>query len=196
MQRLKAGFAEADITPTALGSLSGDLGPTPATGVETPLSAKALVLSDGAAAVAIVTLDLFSLRRADDESLIEKIAASTGLSPEAVILVTSRTRGAPVTAGVPGATEIDEASIEAIYEKVPGAVKEAASRMQDASLGLGRAILPHLIYNHRLMTRNLKAVSAWLDVPRDEVLGPEGPTDPHFSVFVVRDDRGRPLALL
>jgi hypothetical protein len=68
--------------------------------------------------------------------------------------------------------------------------------MQDAALGLGQAMLPHLIYNHRLMTRNMKAVSAWLTVPKNEVLAPEGPIDPSFGVLVVRDGRGFLLCLL
>jgi hypothetical protein len=79
---------------------------------------------------------------------------------------------------------------------VPGIVAAAQAGAQDASLGVGEAFLPHLVYNHRLMTRNMKTISAWLDVPPDEVLCPEGPTDPRFSVIVVRDARGRPLALL
>ena len=196
MERLKAGVAEVDITPTAGGLLWGDLGPETSTGVDTPLLAKTLVLDNGEASVAIVTLDLFSLRSADARALAEQVAARAGLAPEAVVVLTSHTRGAPVTAAVPGATEIDTATVAAVLANAPDAVAAALSRMQDASLGLGHAILPHLIYNHRLMTRNMKAISAWLGVPRDEVLAPEGPTDPQFSVFVVRDDRGRPLALL
>jgi hypothetical protein len=46
------------------------------------------------------------------------------------------------------------------------------------------------------MTRNMKAISAWLGVPPNEVLAPEGPVDPQFSVVVVRDGRGAPLCLL
>jgi hypothetical protein len=79
---------------------------------------------------------------------------------------------------------------------VPDAVAAAQANLQDASLGVGHAFLPHLVYNHRLMTRNMKTISAWLGVPRDEVLFPEGPIDPRFSVVVIRDGRGRPLALL
>lgn len=196
MERLKAGVAEVDITPTASGLLWGDLGPETSTGVDAPLLAKALVLDNGESSVAIITLDLFSLRRADARALTNSIAAQAGLSPEAVVVLTSHARSAPVTAAVPGATELDTALVEAVLEKAPVAVAEARSRLQDASLGLGHAILPHLVFNHRLMTRNMKAISAWLGIPRDEVLAPEGPTDPQFSVLVVRDDRGRPLALL
>jgi neutral ceramidase len=75
-------------------------------------------------------------------------------------------------------------------------VVAAQSSLQDAALGVGRAVLPHLAFNHRLMTRNMKAITAWMGVPKNEVLAPEGPVDPEFSVLVVRDGRGRPLCLL
>ena len=96
----------------------------------------------------------------------------------------------------PGVTETDATIVAAVLAQVPEAAALAQSRLEDASLGLGQATLPHLSYNHRLMTRNMKVISAWLDMPPDEVLAPEGPTDPQFAVFVVRDGRGRPLALL
>ena len=83
-----------------------------------------------------------------------------------------------------------------VAAKAADAVGLALAMLEDASLGLGYAVLPHLIFNHRLMTRNRKAITAWMGVPRDEVLEPEGPIDPQFSVFVVRDGRGHPVCLL
>jgi hypothetical protein len=46
------------------------------------------------------------------------------------------------------------------------------------------------------MTRNFNTLTAWLGVPPDEVLEPEGPIDPRFRVIVVRDGRGFLLAWL
>jgi hypothetical protein len=75
-------------------------------------------------------------------------------------------------------------------------VCDALDGLEPAALGAGHATLPHLVYNHRMLTRNQKAISAWMGVPRDEVLEPEGPIDAAFRLFVVRDGRGRPLCLL
>ena len=94
MERLKAGIAEINITPSAGGLLAGDLGPQLATGVGAPLQAKALVLDNGEAAVAIITLDLFSLTSADMQALAQGVASRTGLAPEAVMIVASHTRAA------------------------------------------------------------------------------------------------------
>jgi hypothetical protein len=57
-------------------------------------------------------------------------------------------------------------------------------------------MLPHLVYNHRLMTRNMKAITAWMGVPENEILAPEGPIDPEFSALVVRDGKGFPICFL
>jgi len=111
-------------------------------------------------------------------------------------VVSSNTRGGPYTAPVVGWPAVDEAYLAEVVARVPAVAVEAKARLEDASLGLGHAVLPHLVYNHRLMTRNMKAITAWVGVPKNEVMAPEGPTDPEFSVLVVRDARGFPLCLL
>jgi hypothetical protein len=196
MNRLKAGVAVKEITPEVGGLLAEDLGTRPSTGIAGPLMAKAVVLDNGDTQAAIVTLDLIGLRRADAATLADAISARTGIERDAVMVISSRTRAGPLTAAAPGVAEVDRAAIARVLSQTPEAVAQAQANLQDASLGIGHAILPHLVYNHRLMTRNMKAISAWLDTPRDEVLYPEGPTDPQFEVVVVRDGRGRPMALL
>jgi hypothetical protein len=83
---------------------------------------------------------------------------------------------------------------ERVTSQVVSAVAEALRTQQDASLGVGRAELPHLVYNHRLTTRNFNTITAWVGIPPDEVLAPEGPIDPVFRVVTVRDAGGFPLA--
>jgi len=207
--RLKAGVAEVDITPQPGLSLAGELEPRVSTGVSTPLMAKALALSDGETTLALVTLDLFGLQREAADLLIQRIAqeAGGGLRPEALMVVCSHTREGPCTTPVVGQAQVagkytrfvescNGEYTREVAAKAADAVGLALAMLEDASLGLGYAVLPHLIHNHRLMTRNRKAVTAWLGVPRDEVLEPEGPIDPQFGVFVVHDGRGHPVCLL
>jgi len=196
VQRLRAGVAEAEITPKPGVQLACELAPRTAKGVKAPLLARACVLSNGEAELAIVTLDLYGLQKDTADEIVAATAERCGLAPEAVLLICSRTRGAPYTTPVVGRAEVDSAYIKDVAGKVPGVVADAQKAMQEASLGLGQAVLPHLIYNHRLMTRNMKAISAWMGVPPDEVLYPEGPTDPELAVFVLRDDKGFPFCLL
>ena len=191
---LNAGIAEVDITAGAGVELAGDLCTTNSTGIDTPLTAKALVLSDGRESVALVALDLWGLSPAD--VVTTAIADSTGLRPESIMLASSHTRGAPCTAPAVGCSGPADEYLSEIVPRIASAVAQAQSQLQDASIGVGHAQLPHLVYNHRLLTRNLKAVSAWLDLPRNEVLAPEGPVDPGFDVVVVRDAGGDPLCFL
>jgi hypothetical protein len=194
--RLRAGVAESDITPATGGYLASELNPRVSTGVRAPLMARAAVLANGEETLALVTLDLYGLQSEAAQRLSQAIAGRTGLKPEAVLVTCSHTRAAPYTTPVVGRPGVDEAYIAAVVEKAVGVVVEAQNNLQDAALGLGRASLPHLLYNHRLLTRNMKAITAWIDVPKNEVLAPEGPIDPEFYVLVLRDSHGFPLCFL
>jgi neutral ceramidase len=203
ISRLKAGVAEVDITPEVGIELAAELNPRISRGVRTPLLAKALALSDGETTLVVATVDLYGLQREILESIARRVgqqghAASEhrGLSPDALMILSSHTRGGPYTTPVVGWPSVNSEYAEKVAVGVAEAAGLALDMLQDASLGLGRAMLPHLVYNHRLMTRNMKAVTAWMGVPRDEVLEPEGPIDPEFNVFVVRDNRGHPVCLL
>lgn len=194
--RLKAGVAELELSVMPCTELIGDLGPRPMERVETSLMARALILSSGDVTLVLVTLDLFGLPDYATAELVAAIASVAGVRPEAVLVVCSHTRGAPYTVAGPGRADVDTDAIAAVIAAVPAVVQDAQDRMEDASFGVGRIILPHLVYNHRLLTRNMRAISAWMGVPRDEVLEPEGPSDPEFLVGVVRDRNGHPLCLL
>ncbi len=195
-QRLQAGVSEGEITPVLGAPLIAELDCRPATGVRSPLMVRALILADGDETLAIVTLDLYGLERGAAERVVEAVAKATGLRPEALLVASSHTRGGACSAGVLGCPEPDQEYLARTVEAVTRAVSEAMEHLQPAALGYGRAMLPHPAYNHRLLTRNRKVISAWLGVPPDEVLAPEGPTDPEFGVLVVRDGHGFPVAFV
>jgi hypothetical protein len=195
-ERLKAGVAEVEITGQAGLALAGELNSRPSTAVGTPLMAKAMVLSNTAEMLAVVTLDLFGVQGQVANKLSHLISEQCDLKPEALLLVSSHTRSAPYTTHVVGSPELNETYLEEIVSKVAASVAQAQDALQEASLGIGHVSLPHLIYNHRLLTRNMKAISAWMGIPKNEVLEPEGPIDPEFRVLVVRDNRGHPICFL
>jgi neutral ceramidase len=194
--RLKAGVAEIEITGNMGLELAAEFNSRVSKGARTPLMAKALVLSNGEETLALVTLDLLGLQGEAADQLVEAISQRCGLRPEGVMLICSHTRGAPYTTPVVGWPGVHREYLAEVVSKVSDVVSQAQAALQDASLGVGHAILPHLAFNHRLMTRNMKAISAWMGVPENEVLSPEGPTDPQFGVFVLRDGRGFPLCFL
>ena len=194
--RLQAGVAEIGITGIIGLELAAELNPRASKGVRAPLMARSLVLSNGEETLALVTLDLLGMQSEAADRLVQAISQRCGLKPEGVMLICSHTRGAPYTTPLVGWPGIHKEYLAEVVSKVPDVVSQAQAALQDASLGVGHAILPHLVFNHRLMTRNMKAISAWMGVPENEVLSPEGPTDPQFGVFVIRDSRGFPFCFL
>ncbi len=194
--RLQAGICEIQITPEIGIELVGEFAPRRSTGIATPLMAKALVLSNGENTLAVVSLDLVGLDDKAATRLVKVIGQKTGLAPEAIMLFCSFTRGAPYTTARVGGPELNQAFLEKVIAEVPEAVSTARRSMTEAALGAGHVLLPHLIYNHRLMTRNMKAITAWMGVPKNEVLEPEGPVDPQFGEIVIRDQAGFPICLL
>jgi neutral ceramidase len=194
--RLQAGIGEVDITPAPGVALAGELGPRASTGVGTPLMARALLLSNGAQTLALVVLDLYALEAGTASSLVERICQETGLPREAVMILCTQTQSGPYTAWRAGGPDLNQEYLDSLPGPVLAAVTQARQSLQDASLGAGRVVLPHLVYNHRLMTRNQKAVTAWLGVPPNEVIAPEGPVDPEFCQVTLRDAHGFPICLL
>lgn len=194
--RLKAGVAEVDITPPIGTGLVAELAPRASEAVRLPLMARALVLSNGAVTLALVTLDLYGISPKASEELAARAAAVCGTRREAVMVICSGTRGGPATAPLVGCPQPDSALVDEAAARAVTAVDRAAIGMKEAFMGTGHAILPHLVWNHRLVTRNYKTVTAWLGIPKNEVLGPEGPTDPLFSVVTIRGDAGKPACFL
>ena len=49
--------------------------------------------------------------------------------------------------------------IEEVRDKIVKVVEMARNNLQNASLGTGYALLPHLVSNRRFVTRNMKVVT-------------------------------------
>jgi hypothetical protein len=194
--KLQAGVAEVEITPKAGVILAGEFGPTTASTLDSPLMVKVLVLDDGRQRLLIIGLDLLGLDATIADEWVKEAAIKAGIKSQAVMIICSHTRCAPYSAVGVGSTGLDQNFLTLVKGKLLQAVEQAVTALQPAALGVGKVTLPHLIYNHRLLTRNMKAISAWLGVPKNEVLAPEGATDPDLSVIVVRDGHGFPLCLL
>ncbi|NPV87287.1 MAG: hypothetical protein HPY45_14915 [Anaerolineae bacterium] len=194
--RLYAAAAETDITPQGTPMLCAEFAPRRAQGVHTPLMSRALLLEDGQTRLVLLTLDLYGLEKTAADALAQAAADAAGVSPEAVMIVCTHTRAAPVTAHVAGCPEADTGYLQRLAEPIADCVQQAQQALQPAALGLGSVHLPHLVHNCRLLTRNYKAVSTRLPLPENEVLHPEGETDPYIRVITVRDGRGFPICLV
>ncbi len=205
--RLKAGVSEKELKPP-LGLAMGD-GAREAKGFLTPLFCKAAVLSNGHDQVAIVTLDMLGIDRPDAIRAAELAHHRCGISPNAVLMTCSHTHVAPSM--LPPlhlyrdrrkgrfdaeARELERAWIDVVVNTVAEAVSDACAHLQEASVGVATADLPWLIFNRRRHTRNYGVWTHWVGIPQDQAYCPEGPIDPDFGLFVIRDGRHRPMCMI
>ena len=186
---LLAGAAKVDITPTDLTNLN-PFGGGSFTAVHDPIFARALVLSEDAETVAIVTLDLPEV--GDMTPLRQRIERELGIHFNNIMIAATHDHSAPRVGKVsPGALaqnggpESDRYS-DVVFDRVIAALKAAQSAAQPARFGLAKG-------------------DANVNVNRDQYtpgkgwgLGydPEGPSDKTVWVLKFAALSGKPIAVL
>lgn len=185
---LYAGLAETNITPPPGVWMCGyAFRPHGCVAVHDELWARALVLNDGNAAVAIVAMDLIGL----DFDLVEAVRRSageaTGIPAQSILLHATHTHGGPNVRSFNTMGERDPAYIDVLTRKLSGIIKQAADRLEPASLAYGDA--PVQIGINRRQYPHGDGVTT---IGRN----PAGPVDKRVQALVVRDSRREPKALL
>ena len=204
---LQAGVSEIELKPE-LGLMTGDGAPQ-AKGFLTPLYAKALVLDNGYDQVAVVTLDLLGIDRPDAIRAARLAHERCGVPAHGIVMTCSHTHVAPSM--LPSlhtyrkafnpyfdeqARARERAWVDTVVETIAEAVCQARAHAQDASIGVVTAELPWLVFNRRRHTRNYGVWTHWMGIPQDQAYRPEGPIDPDFGLFVVRDAGHKPICLM
>ncbi len=147
---MRAGVAEADITPPVGVDLTGyvaRLGHS--VGVHDALHARALVLEDGETRAAIVVCYLMALADETVQAARQAIAAAVGTAPEHVMLACTHTHSGPATVFLHQCGEVDPRYVATL----PGALREvaaaAAARLEPACVAAGAGDLPQGAFNRR-----------------------------------------------
>src|SRR5690349_2282475 len=187
--KLEAGAAKVEITPTAFMPMYGYANRKcgPANGTHDPLFAKVLVLATGESRMAIVTLDLGSIV---SQNLEREVAVK--LAIPVLLLSASHTHSGPlflpsersVRGITPSSFEPSPYQTE-LENKVFGAIRQAASNMFPARLGVGRGAL-QLGYNRLVLRDDGRARALFDNLERV----PYGPLDPEFVLLAVEDTTG------
>lgn len=182
-----AGTARASITPLEVGIPTqlggyGERNGAPATGIHDTIFAKVLVMKSGETMTALVGLDICTTPWSLLEETVAK-AAVLGLTTDTVLLSASHDHGGLEgmamdrnnVLGNPHIGIFSEAMLEFVSDRVAGALKEAASRLEPVTAGTGVAPL-------RGMNRNRRHEGA--------------PTDEDLTLLRLDRANGTPLAVV
>jgi hypothetical protein len=156
--KLRIGWAQADITPDEPVLIAGQRHSRVSEGVRDPVTATALVLEQGGEHAVLVSWDLASASDELCDAVRERVAASGGPAPEALVMFGTHTHAAPAArmsrygqeyhpllpaSGV----ELDVMSPEDYVcfaaDRVAAAVQEAWEKRAEGSVafGLGQAVV-------------------------------------------------------
>lgn len=188
---LSAGVGRADITPP-VGILHGGWGAqthSRATGIDLPLWATALVITDGDTGVVILDLDLGILTVDDGNVLRAQISEVTGFPVGNVRASYTHTHAGPVWSGAfgdddrPGNELVADYRVS-VFARTVGAVREAMEGLQPCRLdaGYGRS---EIGVNRRLTSPDGRVVVSQ---------NPDGFKDPTLLAVRIDDLDERPLA--
>lgn len=198
MTELRAGAARADMTPPPGIPLAGFWAPRPAEGIDTPLTAHALVLDDGATRLAFVAVDLIALLARDADQAKARIHDRAAVRAENVLISCSHTHEAPYPCPLLGKdTRAEPEYMAKVIGAIVEAVALAAEALSPAEVGFASTAVPGLCQNRRRLLGPGDAFNVWsLPAAQPDTAPPAGPVDDELLALAVRRRTGEPLALL
>ena len=128
---LKAGWGRRDITPPLGIHMGGYWGRSSgAVDVHDPLTARAVVFSQGSDRVCLVALDLVGLSAGTVAEIRVRVRAGTGIDGEAVMVCCTHTHAGPLTVPFRGMGEVDSDYLEGVVSAVADAVAAAVEGLR------------------------------------------------------------------
>ena len=191
---LRAGIARTDITPP-IGIAHAGWGAQThqrAAGVDLPLWATALALSDGEETVVLVDLDIGYLWEPEAKDALQAVAALTGLPVSHIRLAYSHTHSGPINGAGWGEWFTEGVDMAGVYDqslphKIAGVAWAALNNLQPARLAAGRGTCS-IGVNRRFRRPEDDAVIVGLNW--------DGVVDPDLQVVRIDSQAGQPLAAI
>ncbi len=190
--QLLAGVARADITPP-VGIAQANWGAQAheqAAGIDLPLWATALALSDGTTTTVVVDLDILGLYGEHSRIVRQAVADRTGLPASHVRLAYTHTHSGPTTSSSHGwvskGVDLIAGYLENLAAKAAGAAWEACNTLQPARIAAGSGT-SEIGVNRRYVTPEKTVVVGhnW-----------DGPVDHEVKVVRIDDLHEKPLAVI
>lgn len=186
---LRAGAARIDITPAKDAALLMSGYGARMEGykaIHDHLYARALVLDDGAAQVALVTCDLIGFPNPLWERIVQRVSRESGIPVVNILLAGTHTHGAPTPVGRGPVSARQAEYSEQVEEAVAAAVRQAKAALEPARVGYatGRASVA--------VNRRARLADGRWGLGQN----PDGPTDRTVAVVKFETPAGRPIAIL
>ena len=192
--RLLGGSAKVDITPPVGGWLSGwAIRDQPSLGVADPLYAKTIVLSNGAAEIALLSADLVGVPGEIVASVRREAERTTGMPGGNIMVCATHTHFGPVVRQHKFEQKADPAYLEELTRKLAAVIAEAHSRLAPVRLGAAWGEAPELAFNRRMKRADGKVVMTFVLPPAEPGLA-FGPSDPAVGVLRMEDSQGSLVA--
>lgn len=205
--QLRAGAARVDVSPPTFPVLiNGGMTSRSATGVTTPVYARAVVLDDGQRRVAIVVVDSCMVPRQLLDDAKELASRRTEIPRDRILISATHTHTAPAAMGCLG-TNADPEYVPYLRIKLAEAIAAAEANLEPAQVGWASCEAPHYTAVRRWIRRPDRieedpfgnpTVRANMHAARnlDDVIGESGPEDPQLSLISLQAQDGRPIAVL
>ncbi|WP_442506588.1 neutral/alkaline non-lysosomal ceramidase N-terminal domain-containing protein [Novipirellula sp. SH528] len=204
---LQVGAAIVDVSPTQFPVLvNGGMTSNTAEKIKTPVSSRAIVISDGSESIALVVVDSCMVPKMLLDDAKNRAAKRTQLKPDHIMISATHTHTAPSAFGALG-TDADLTYIPLLRERIVESIVNAEANLQPARVGWGSAEAAEFTALRRWIRRPDRidndpfgnpTIRANMHAGRnpDDVTGESGPEDPELSMIAFESHAGVPIAVL
>ena len=204
-QSIKAGVAQADITPPVGYRMAGYFNERLSTGIHDPLFAKAIVLQDSNEKFAWVFTDLVGHSLNISTNARAEASAKTGILVKNIMICSTHSHTGPLFEGVirdylhdvaikkdgkDSREEIDYPKF--LINQIVKTIVEANSKLEPVSLNVGIGKLEGVSFNRRYHMKNGR-VAFNPGIQNTNIVRPAGPIDPDVSMLMIRRAKDKKL---
>ena len=193
---IKAGFAQADITPQywPVRKYGGLRRTAYAYWACDPPCARAAVFEAENKRIAIVSLDIVIIEWEHVQAIRAEAQQRLGIPPENILVCATHNHSCPAVITRP-VFDREEAYLEFMREQAVAALETACERLTDVSVGMASGFEGRVSFNRRFIMRDgtIKTLPKRADPNIRHV---EGPIDPEIATICCKDSEGRVVGVL
>ena len=194
MSLLLCGAAERITTPKLGLDIPGYFGPRPAKGVKSDLYTQAVVLDDGREVIVLISVDIVDFQASFARKIRNRLAASLGVKPEAVMTVATHIHtGQPTNYNVIGVKK-NTAAMKRLEDLTVEAAEEAFANRRPVHMYCGSGEVRGISFVRNYFKKDGGACTNPSASMRENI--GERLTEPDYGMEVIRfdDESGRTVA--